>query len=376
MKFEIQEVTTRGDLKRFVRFPHTLYKGNPYWVPNMISSELNTLSRDKNPAFADSQARYWLALRDDKIVGRVAAILSEGHHSRWNQRYMRFGWIDFVEDLEIAGTLIKQVEDWAVENKCTAVHGPLGFSDMDQAGMLVDGFDQLSTLATIYNHPYYPVYLEKLGYVKDTDWVEYELTIPEEMPKIAKLAELVKQRYGLHMLKMKNKKDLLSYTGQIFGLINEGYQNLYGFVPISDKQVVEYTKQYFDFINPEFVPIVLDADGKMVAFGITMPSLSKAMQKAGGKLFPFGFIHLLRALKKNELADLYLVVVKPEYQGKGVNALLISELIGVFNRFGIRKAESNPELEDNLNVQSQWKHFETRQHKRRRSYIKYLEKSG
>jgi ribosomal protein S18 acetylase RimI-like enzyme len=374
MSIEIREVRTPQDLKAFIDFHYQLYKGNPYWVPELRSDVENTLKPDKNPAFAYSQARYWLALRDGSVVGRVAAVISSGHRQKWNQAYMRFGWIDFIDDAEVSSALMAQVEAWAKEKKLTAVHGPLGFTDMDHAGMLVEGFDEMSTLITIYNFPYYPHHLEALGYKKDVDWVEYEITVPQTPdPKIAKLSEIIKKRENLRLLEFKDKKDLLPYAPAIFGLLNEGYRNLYGYVPLNDEQVKLYTKQYFDFIIPEFVPVVVDEQNRLVAFGITMPSLTRAMQKANGRLFPFGFIHVLRALKKNDRADLYLVTVKPEYQGKGVNAILIDHISRVFAKFGIRKAESNPELETNHQVQGQWKRFETRQHKRRRCYIKYLE---
>lgn len=287
---------------------------------------------------------------------------------------MRFGWIDFVDDLEVSKALMGQVEAWAKEKKLTAVHGPLGFTDMDHAGMLVEGFDELGTMATIYNYPYYLRHLEVLGYQKDVDWVEYEITVPQTPdPKIARLAQIVLRRENLRLIEFKDKQEVMQRAPEIFALINEGYRNLYGYVPLNDEQVELYTNQYLGFIKPEFVPAVEDAQGRLVAFGITMPSLTRAMQKSNGRLFPFGFLHVLSALRKNDRADLYLIAVKPEYQGRGVNALLIDHISKVFARHGIRKAESNPELENNHLVQGQWKHFETRQHKRRRCYIKYLE---
>lgn len=373
MTVEIKEVKTPQELRTFIRFPNTLYKQNPYWIPALDADEFKTLNPLKNAAFEHSQARYWLAAQDGKVVGRVAAILSEGHRDRWNQAYMRFGWIDFIDDLEVTTALLGQVEKWARESGCSAVHGPLGFSDMDHAGMLVEGFDETPTMITIYNFPYYPQHLEQLGYIKDTDWVEYELTVPQTLdPKIAKLATLILKRNNLHMLDAKSKNDILPYAHKIFGLLNEAYRNLYGFVPLNDKQIEDYTKQYFGFIKPDFVPVVLNEQDEVVAFGITMPSLTKALQKANGKLLPFGFIHILRALNKNDRADLYLVAVKPELQGLGLNALLISKIFETFTKAGITKAESNPELETNTQVQAQWKHFDRRQHKRRRVYIKHL----
>ena len=373
MTVKIKEVTSRSDLRKFIKFPNNLYRKNPNWIPVLDADEWKTLDPQKNAAFEYSQARFWLAFKDAKLAGRIGAILSEGHRSHWNQAYMRFGWIDFIDDIEVCTALMSAVEAWAREKGCTAVHGPLGFSDMDHAGMLVEGFDELPTMINIYNNAYYPKYMEQLGYIKDTDWVEYELLVPSTLdPKISKLAEIILKRNNLHMLNARSKKELLPYAPKIFGLLNEAYSKLYGFVPLNDKQIADYTKQYFGFIKPEFVPVVLNEKDEVVAFGITMPSLTRALQKAKGHLYPFGFIHVLKALKKNDRADLYLVAVKPELQGLGLNALLINQVFETFHKAGISKVESNPELENNTQVQAQWKHFEHRQHKRRRVYIKHL----
>ena len=373
MTVELKEVKSRSDLRQFIQFPNKLYRKNPYWIPALESDEWKTLDPKKNAAFEFSQVRLWLVLKNGKPAGRIAAILSEGHRDHWNQAYMRFGWIDFIDDVDVVAALMSAVEAWAREKGCTAVHGPVGFSDMDRAGMLVEGFDELPTMINIYNHAYYPKLLERLGYAKDTDWVEYELMVPSTLdPKISKLASIILKRNNLHMLNTKSKKDLLPYAPKVFGLLNEAYTNLYGFVPLNDKQIADYTKQYFGFIKPEFVPVVLNERDEVVAFGITMPSLTRALQKANGHLFPFGFIHVLMALQKNDRADLYLVAVKPELQGLGLNALLINQVFETFHNAGITKVESNPELETNTQVQAQWKHFERRQHKRRRVYIKHL----
>lgn len=373
MSISIKEVTSEKDLRSFIRFQHTLYRDNPYWAPPLFFDEMNTLHWKKNPAFEKSKARYWLAYRDGKIVGRIAAILSYPHIEKWQQRYMRFGWIDFVDDPEVSQRLLETVEAWAKENHLSAVHGPLGFSDMDHEGTLVEGFDELGTLAGIYNYSYYPTHLEKMGYIKDTDWVEYEIKVPTQADeRIAKLSEIVLRRNNLKLLQVTNKKGILPYAHELFDVLQEAYEPLYGFVPLTPKQVDSYIDQYFGFIKPEFVPIVLDEQNHVVAFGITMPSLTRALQKARGRLFPFGFIHLLRALSKNDRADLYLVGVKPEYQGKGINAILIQKMVEEFNRLGVTQVESNPELENNTLVQAQWKSFEKRQHKRRRVYIKHL----
>ncbi len=374
MTVSIKEVQNRRDLRTFIKFPNQLYKGNAYFIPALEADEWKTLDPQKNAAFEYSQARYWLAFKDGKHAGRIAAILSEGHRSHWNQAYMRFGWIDFIDDNEVAGALLGAVETWAREKECTAVHGPMGFSDMDHAGMLVQGFDEMPTMINIYNYAYYPQQLERLGYAKDTDWVEYELTVPQVLdPRISKLSEVILRRNNLRMLNAKSKNDILPYAHKIFALINEAYSKLYGYVPLNERQIDEYTKQYFGFIKPEFVPVVLNDRDEVVAFGITMPSLSRALQKARGRLFPFGFIHVLQALKKNDRADLYLVAVKTELQGLGLNALLINQVFETFQKAGIQKAETNPELEYNTQVQAQWKHFERRQHKRRRVYIKHLD---
>ncbi len=373
MQTKIIEVTTKKGINSFIQFPFTIYQGNPYWVPSLRFDELNTLRQDKNPAFEFCEARYWLAYQDGRIVGRVAAILNLRHIEKWGQRYMRFGWLDFIDDLEVSEALLKTVEAWASEAGMEAVHGPLGFTDLDREGMLVDGFNELGTLATYYNHPYYPGHLEKLGYTKDIDWMEYEISVPPEPNEtIARIADLAARRYHLSLLKLRNKKEMLPYTKELFQLLQDEYQHLYGFIPMTERQVNAYIDQYFGFVNPDFVPMVMDKDNRMVAFGIVMPSLSLALQKSRGNLFPFGFIHLFRALKKNDRADLLLVAVRSEYQGKGVNAIIMNQMHKVFNKLGITKVESNPELETNQNVQGQWKYYDKRQHKRRRVFIKHI----
>ena len=375
MDVQIKEVTTLKELKAFIRFPFTLYRANPYWVPTLVSDDLNTLRRDKNPAFETCEARYWLAYRGGSIVGRVAAILNHPHIEKWGQRYMRFGWLDFIDDPQVSAALFQTVEAWAKEVAMTAVHGPLGFTDMDREGMLVEGFDELATLATYYNHPYYPAHMEKLGYTKDTDWVEYEITMPTEPEeKIARMANIVMKRNKFKLLEMRNKKELLKHAKELFQLLEDEYSHLYGTVPLTPRQVDAYIAQYFGFVTPNFVPMVFNEKNEMVAFGVALPSLSRALQKSGGRLFPFGFIFLLNALKKNDRADLYLVAVRSEYRGSGANAILMNNMYEVFRKLGVKKIETNPELETNHLVQGQWKYFETRQHKRRRVFIKHLDK--
>lgn len=373
MNIRIQEVVGRKDLGKFVDFQYRLYQGNPYFVPPLRFDEMATLRDDKNPAYEYCNARLWLAYRGNEVVGRVAAILNRAYIDKWKNKYLRFGWLDFVDDPDVLLALMNEVELWAKELNLTAVHGPLGFTDLDHEGMLVEGFDKVGTLATIYNHPYYPVHLEKLGYKKDADWLEFRIKIPQAIPEtVDRVAEIVLRRLQLTIVRAKKPKDILPYAKQIFELINVAYGNLYGVVPLTEKQITYYVKQYFSFVRADFITIVLDKEGKLAAFGITMPSLSSALQKAGGKLFPFGFIHLLQAIRKNTLADLYLVSVRPDLQGKGVNALLIRETNIAFHRYGIKEVESNPQLEVNDRILTMWEHYDHIQHKRRRCYIKHL----
>jgi GNAT superfamily N-acetyltransferase len=375
MAVQIKEVTTLKDLKTFVRFPLLLYKNNRYYVPNLISDDLNTFRRDKNPAYETCEARFWLAYRGGKVVGRVAAILNKPHIEKWGQRYLRFGWLDFIDDPDVTKALLDTVEEWAHRLDLTAVHGPLGFTDLDREGMLVEGFEELATMSTWYNYPYYPVHMQMLGYVKDIDWVEYEITMPSEPePRIARLAEIVRRRNNFRLLELKHKRELLDHARDLFRLLQDEYAQLYGVVPLTQNQVNAYIRQYFGFVQPEFVPMVVNEKNELIAFGVALPSLSHALQKSRGRLFPFGFIYLLNALRRNDRADLYLVAVKSEYRGSGANAMLMQSMAGVFNRMGVKKVETNPELETNHLVQGQWKYFETRQHKRRRIFIKNLEK--
>ena len=373
MDIQLKEVTSSKDLRKFILYPTNLYKGNPYYVPSLYMDDFNTLSWDKNPAFAFARTKYWLAYRDGKIVGRVAAILTPKAAEKWGHKYMRFGWLDFIDEPEVLRVLMSAVEGWAREEGMEAVQGPLGFTDLDREGMLVDGFDELATLATYYNYPYYPQRLEALGYTKDADWVEYEFTIPEKpIEKITKAAELIAKRANVHLYKPRSKKELLLYVKPLFSVLEEAYRNLYGVTPLTEAQVNAYIDQYFGLAIKEYVPMVLNEKNELVAFGIAFPSFSKALQASGGRIFPFGWFHLLRALKNNERADLYLIGVKDEYRGKGVNALVMNQIMEAFIKNGVKKVESNPNLENNNDVQAQWRHFENRQHKRRRSYIKQL----
>lgn len=369
----IKEALTKKEILDFVKFPYQLYRDHPCWIPQIIADEVGNITEGVNPAFEFCDAKFWVALQDGKIVGRVGGIINRRYNEKVGKQTSRFTCFDVVNDPEVATLLLQTVEAWARGKGATLIHGPFGFTDMDPEGMLVEGFDELGTIATLYNHPYYPQYMEQNGYQKEIDWVEYELILPREIPeKVDRIANTVLERYQLHLLKAKRAKQMLPYAHELFAVLNETYKDLHGFTPLTDKQIEKYTKQYFGFIIPDFVPIVLDKDNRLIAFGITMPSLARAFQKAKGRLFPFGFIHILRAMKKNNRAELFLTGVRPDYQDKGVNAILMSEMNKVFLKHGIEKVESNPELETNAKIQAQWRFYEKRQHKRRRCYVKQL----
>jgi len=375
MEIEIKRVITRSDLKKFIGFPYKLYAKNKFWCPPLRFDEMNNLRKDKNAAFEFCEAEYWLAYKGKEIVGRIAGILNHAANERWNEKLVRFGWIDFNDDLNISQKLIETVENWGKEKGMNGIHGPLGFSDMDNEGMLIKGFDELHTLASIYNYPYYPVHMEKLGFTKAADWVQWEFEFDFTHPipeKFEKLSKLVQEKYKIRLLEAKKAKELLPYAKKMFSLLNVAFSDLYGFTPLTEKQMESYTKQYFSFIRPEFVSFVIDQNDDVVGFGISMPSLTKALQKCNGKLFPFGFLYILRALKKNDTIDMYMNGVKPDYQGRGINALYYNKLHQAYMKANIKKAVTNPQLEDNAKALTIWKNFNGRQHMTRRCWIKHF----
>lgn len=376
----IKKVETKEDLKAFIEFHYDLYEGNEYDVPNLYSDEVNTLSKDKNAAFDFCVANYYLAIRDNKVVGRVAAIINNKANEKWNQKRVRFGWIDFIEDKEVLEALLKAVEDFGKAHGMNEIVGPLGFTDMDPEGMLTWGFDQLGTMPTIYNYDYYPRLLESLpGYEVDNKYVEYKLFVPDTVPeKYAKIAEMIQSRYNLRIKKL-TKKDVFEggYGKKIFELINSTYKDLYGFSELSEKQIDQYINMYFPFADLSLITLVEDAsaDNKLVGIGITLPSLSEALQKCKkGRLFPFGWFYLLRAIKfhKTKIVDLLLMGVLPEYRMKGVNALMFADLIPRYQAYGFEWGETQVEMETNTNVQSQWETLNPVMHKRRNCYKKVL----
>jgi len=373
MKTDIQEVKSKKDLKKFVMFPFDLYKNNPYWIPPLIKDEIETLSPEKNPAFEYCVSKKWIAYKNNKIAGRIVGIINHKYLEIWGNKYARFGWIDFIDDFEVSKALFETVETWAKSKGMEGIHGPLGFTDMDHEGMLVEGFEELGTLATIYNYPYYPKHVEKLGYRKDADWVEFEVKVSESIPeKAIRVANIVLGRGKIRVLELKKSKDLLPYAHQVFNVLNQSFDKLYAFVPLTKEQIDLYIKKYFSFVTPDFIKVLVDENNKVAGFVIGMPSLSKAFQKAKGSLFPFGIIHILKALRERKHIDLYLGAIRPDLQGKGADALLITELAKTCIEKGTISAETNPELEENYKVQSHWKYFEARQHKRRRCYFKSI----
>jgi hypothetical protein len=377
---QIKRVETKKDLKAFIECHYDLYEGNQYDAPNLYSDELNTLSKDKNAAFDFCEAEYFLALKEGKVVGRVAAIINNKANEKWDKKDVRFGWIDFIDDIEVSKALLKAVEDYGRGKGMTSVVGPLGFTDMDPEGMLTWGFDQLGTMATIYNYDYYPKHMEKLGgWEKDNDYVEYRLDVPETAPeKYTKIAEMVEKRYNLHARKL-TKKEIFEggYGKKLFDLINVTYSHLYGFSELSERQIDQYVKMYFPLADLDLITVVEDGnkDNQLVGLAITIPSLTRALQKCHrGRLFPFGWWHLLRAIKfhKTEVVDLLLIGVLPEYRSKGANSLVFADLIPRYVKYGFKWGETHVEMETNESVQSQWGPLDPTMHKKRRCYRKAI----
>lgn len=369
MSVLIRKVESRKDLKTFVRFANKLYKGNKYYVPSMPFDDLNTLTPETNGAFEFSEAEYYLAYKDDVVVGRVAAIINHKANESWQVKQVRFGWFDFIDDMEVSGALLDAVKSFGKRHGMTQIVGPLGFTDFDPEGMLVEGFDRVSTMALIYNHPYYPEHMKKHGYVKETGWVEYRITIPEEISESHRqLCDVVTQRYGLKVRKLTRRQiKKLDYGRKLFKLINETYCVLYGYSLLSDRQIAQYVDLYLSLVDARMLSFVEDADGELIAAGITIPSLSEALQKCNGEIFPFGWWHLLKAmfLKKSDTLDLLLIGVRPDYQNRGVPVLVFCDLIKTFNEMGFRYAETNANLESNHKIQALWSSFEKEQHKKR-----------
>jgi len=376
-KIEIKPVTTRKELQQFVQFYYDLYRNCKFAVPFLYSEEMSTLREDKNTSFECCEAQYFMAFRDGKLVGRVAAIINKRANECWNRKQVRFSWFDFVDDKEVSTALLKTVEDWGREKGMTEITGPIGFIDTDREGMLVEGFDELSTMYINYNYPYYPQHMEQLsGFEKANDWVELRVKVPEVVPdKFAKITEMVRKRYGLRVHKFSRKELVNDGWGKkIFDLLNETYKDLYGFSQLSDYQISQLVNDYIKIADLNLVTGIMD-DDKLVGFGITFPSFSRALQKTNdGRFLPFGWWHLLKTLKwhKTDTVDLLLIGVLPEYRSKGANALIFDDLIRQFQAYGFDWAITGPQMESNEGVLSQWQYLESTQIRRHRCYHKEL----
>lgn len=377
MSIKIVEVNNKTLRREFVKFPIELYKGNPYYVPALIFDEMNTLNENKNPAFEFCEQQLFLAYKDNKVVGRIAAIINQRSNEVWNQKQVRFGFVDFIDDNEVVDALFSNAEKWGKSNGMEVIHGPMGYSDMDKEGLLIEGYDQISTMATIYNFPYYKNQIERIGFKKDVDWHEFLIPVPEAVPeRHQRIANIVAQKHGLKLLKFKNLKQVSPYVTKLFNMLNVAYAPLYGFVPLSQKQIDYYVKMYVPILRWDLVSIIIKEEtDDVVGFAIAMPSLSLALQKAKGKLLPTGWFPLLKAMKskKNKVVDLLLMGVAPEYQGKGVNAIIFNDFIPSAYKCGFKFAETNPELEQNNKISALWDGFGAVHHKTRRAYMKEID---
>ena len=369
----IAKVKTKKEFTQFVNFPNTLYKNNPHYVPAITKEELNAIMPGENPVYNNAHAEFYLAYKNNKIVGRIAGILNWIEIKEIGKPKVRFGWFDFIDDIKVSKTLINTVIELGKEHKLSSIEGPVGFSNMDKAGLLTKGFKELNTMITWYNAPYYKDHLQQLGFEDSATWVEYKIDIPTETrPKVVKVAQIIQTRYKLKPIKFKKRKEILPYIDRMFELLNKTYDSLQTFVPIQQYQIDHYKEKYLPFVNPDYITCVANEHNEVIAFSIIMPSFSKALQKANGKLFPFGFLHILKAQKINDTAAFYLIGVDPEYQNKGVAALIFKEMNETFLRNGITKVETNPELIENKAIQALWKDYKHIQHKERKTFKKSI----
>lgn len=377
MAVEIREINDRKGLKRFIDFANDLYKDCPYYCPPLYFDELNVFDRKKNPVMEFSDYQLFMAYRDGKAVGRIAALINEKANEAWNVKHVRFGWMDFIDDYEVSAALLDAVRDWGKARGMDAMNGPVGFTDWDHEGLLIEGYEYVAPLASLYNYPYYVEHMDRYGLKKEIDWIEYQITPPTEVPeRLARMAEIVKERSHVRVDKVKNSRELVRKYGISFmDVLDEAYQKLYNFQPMTPRQKAYYRDIYFPIINFDFVTVIVNEKDEIVGVGVGMPDISDACRKCGGKLFPFGWYHILKALKakKMEHFDLLLVAVRPDYQDKGINSLFFADQIPYFIQYGIKRVETTSILETNTKNQQQWSYFEHKQHKRRRAYIKPIE---
>jgi len=366
---KVKQVLNSSDLELFIKFPMELYKGNPYYVPPLINEEKSIWMKEENPALQYSEAAQFLAYKGENIVGRIAVMINHKEEKELGIRKVRFGWLDFIDDLEVSKSLINTAIEYAKSKGISKIEGPMGFTNLDKAGMLTKGFDKLATMIGIYNFDYYPKHMEQLGLVKEKEWVEFEINFPDTLPdKVEKFSKLIAEKYELELVKFKAKKDILPLVDSMFKLLDDTYKNLSTYTPITEEQIKHYKEKYFKFIDKDYIVCIKDKSGSLISFAITMPSYSKALQKAKGKLFPFGWWHLLNAGKKNDRANFYLIGIHPQYQKRGVTAIIFKEIYETFKKKGVKFLETNPELEENASIQALWQDYNPINHKRRRTY--------
>lgn len=369
-KTVLVEVKSRKQLRKFITFPEKLFKDCPQWVPPLMADEYDTLGGN-NAALEFCEHIMYLAYRGNEIVGRVAGIINYNANKQWNEKSVRFGWLDFINDIEVLSALIDAVTEWGKSKGMTRIKGPLGFTDLDKEGLLVEGYDRLSPFTCLYNYPYYSELLEKLGFVKDADWTQQIIYMPDQLPPMLNYADLVQERFGLHVAQCKSTRELgLRYGRPLFHMCNECFAPLYEFTKLTDKQIDRYLQTYVPILDPDFVCVVVDNDDKAVGFCFCVPSLSKSVKKSRGRLFPFGFVRILKALKKNDTLEALMIGVRPDYQGKGVHAMMFKYIQGNCNKRGIKLMLANPMLETNYKVQNLWDIYEHEQYMRRRSYAR------
>lgn len=370
----VKQVVNKNDLEDFITFPMDLYKNNPNYVPPLINEEKNIWNEKENPALHYSVAKQFLAYKNGKIAGRIAVIINQKEEKELGIRKVRFGWLDFIDDEDVSKALIDEAIIFAKENKIDKIEGPMGFTNLDKAGMLTMGFDKLATMIGLYNDEYYPRHLEKLGLTKEKEWVEFEINFPEVLPeKVVKFSSLIAEKYKLKVIDFKSKQEILPLVDPMFKLLDETYKHLSTYTPITEEQIKTYKEKYFPFIDKNYIICITDDKDELVSFAITMPSYSRALQKSKGKLFPFGWWHFLQAGKKNDRANFYLIGIHPDYQRRGVTAIIFKEIFERFRKMGIQYAETNPELEENKNVQLLWQDYNPVNHKRRRTYSLTIE---
>ena len=371
----IKEAKTQEELHAFVKFPFTLYKDNPYWVPPLIKDEIETIDPNLNPVYQNADARLFLAYYKEKVVGRIAAIVNWIEVNEIKKSKVRFGWFDTIDNIEVTKLLIDKVIEFGQKHNLKSIEGPLGFSNLDKAGLLIEGFKERNTLITLYNYPYYVEHLKKLDFNEAARWVEYEIKIDdfESSPeKVKRFSKLIMERYNLTLLNFKNRSEILPYVDQMFDLLDKTYNSLQTYIPIQDYQIENYKKRFFKFVNPDFIKCIIDNEGKLICFSITMPSFTKALKSINGKLTFLNSYHILKAMYFNDRASFYLIGIRPDYQNKGIPAIIFNEMQKLFNKQKITIVETNPELEENTAIQKLWKNYEHRLHKRRATFNKKI----